>query len=74
MYKTHQSQRRRQREGQDNPEWNSVIGPLMSATVEVNFDSLKLTLPLAVMRCPIGFEFSISLGLHLLVKEGAFPI
>ena len=45
----------------------------MSATVEVNFDSLKLKLPLAVMRCPISFEFSISLELHLLVKEGAFP-
>ena len=71
-YKTHQSQPRRQREGQDTLEWNIVTGPMTYATVEVNFDSLKLTLPLAVMRCPIVFEFSISPGLHLLVKEGAF--
>ena len=31
------------REGQENLEWEAVIGSVSSATIQVNFDSLKLT-------------------------------
>ena len=41
--KTHNSQHRRQREGQENLEEERVTGSLMSAIIEVKFDSFKLT-------------------------------
>ena len=63
--KTHYSQHRRQREGQENLEWEEVIGSLTCAAIEVNFDSLKPTrlLPYSVqwlsslrrhLRCIVG--------------------
>ena len=38
----HRGQHRSRREGQENLEWEGVIGSLTSATIEMNFDSLKL--------------------------------
>ena len=58
--KTHYSQHRRQREGQENLEWEEVIGSLMSAAIEVNFDSLKPTRLL-----PYGVQWLSSLRRYL---------
>ena len=56
------------REGQENLEWEAVIGSVSSATIEVNFDSEIDTA--IVMLWPIGFEFLTSLVLHFLINKG----
>ena len=63
---TRHSQHRQQAEGQENLEWERAVGSLMSATIELDFDS-ETDMTVA-MRCPTGVQLVSSFFTSLALR------
>ena len=68
--KTHHNQHRGPRGDRENLKWTGVSGSLTSATVEVNFDPLKLR---RLLSCGVQSALSFYVKLCIVGKRMEFP-